>query len=282
MDMANEEQRRYWDEVRGQEWVDHAERFESLIAPFGAEMLRAAAMRPGERVLDVGCGSGASSLAAALASGTAGAVVGVDLSGPMLGLARRRAEEAGASNVQFVQADAQEADLVGLGDGVFDAVISRFGVMFFDDPVAAFGNIARATRSGGRLTFCCWQPMAANPWMAEPVAALRTVLDPPWPSLTEPGPFSLGDAVRTTRLLTEAGWVVDELADVRREASFGTPAEAASRFLHGDWALRVLADATEGERVEVAHLVEIAMAAHRDADGVVRTQGAAWVVRGHR
>ena len=147
----------YWNGRPADVWVREAERFDSLLGPFGRRLLEASALEPGERVLDVGCGNGAVSLEAARAVGGSGSVTGIDLSAPMLEVARLRAEEQGV-DVHFVRGDAQTASF----DEPFDLVVSRFGVMFFDDPEAAFGNLARATRPGGRLCFVCWQEMFAN------------------------------------------------------------------------------------------------------------------------
>src|SRR5690242_10567588 len=134
-----------------------------MHAPFTDLILRAAALRAGLNVLDVGCGSGGTTLAAARLVAP-GRVLGLDLSGPMLAQARAGAEAAGLANVTFQQGDAQVESLEPAG---FDIAISRFGVMFFADPVAAFANIRSATRPGGRLVFVCWQPLAANQWLLD-------------------------------------------------------------------------------------------------------------------
>jgi ubiquinone/menaquinone biosynthesis C-methylase UbiE len=159
--MANTDMAEYWNGRPADVWVTEAERFDSMLAPFGRRLLTAAVLEPGERVLDVGCGNGAVSLEAARAVAPGGLVTGIDLSAPMLGVARRRAEEQGM-DIDFVQRDAQTASF----DQPFDVVVSRFGVMFFDDPEVAFANLAKAARSGGRLSFVCWQEMFANEWIA--------------------------------------------------------------------------------------------------------------------
>src|SRR5579863_2650050 len=143
--MANADMVEYWNGRPADFWAKEAEHFDTMLAPFGRRLLTAAVVKPGEWVLDVGCGNGAISLEAARSVGPGGRVTGLDLSAPMLGVARRRAEEQ-KIDVDFVQGDAQTASF----DQPFDVVVSRFGVMFFDDPEGAFANLAMAARPGGR------------------------------------------------------------------------------------------------------------------------------------
>jgi ubiquinone/menaquinone biosynthesis C-methylase UbiE len=154
----NAQQVQNWAEA-GHHWVAEAERYDRMLRPWGDAVLDAAAPAAGERVLDVGCGTGATTLAAAARVAPGGHAVGVDLSPPMLSLARDRAGRQGIENVSFVEDDAQIADFQ---PGEFDAAVSRFGVMFFADPAAAFANIRGAMRTGGRLAFACWQDLAHN------------------------------------------------------------------------------------------------------------------------
>ena len=143
-----------WQELEGQHWVREAERYDTIVGEFGDAMLDAADLKQGERVLDVGCGNGATTIEAAQRVRPGGVAVGIDLSAPMLGLASQRAAAAGATETEFVRDDAQVHAFTA---GEFDAVVSRFGVMFFDDPEAAFANLGRAVRRGGRLAFVAWQ-----------------------------------------------------------------------------------------------------------------------------
>src|SRR5438105_1527352 len=152
MRTENQEQAEHWnsgDEVG--HWIAQQDAYDRMLAPFAEMIIDAAAIRPGERVLDIGCGCGATTLAVARSVGT-GESVGIDLSGPMLERARADATAAGQTNARFVQADAQVYEF---GGESFDAVISRFGIMFFADPIRAFANIRGATRDGGRLAFVC-------------------------------------------------------------------------------------------------------------------------------
>ena len=174
-----------------------------MNAPFAAMILDAAGLRPGADVLDVGCGCGGTTLAAArlVAPGQA---VGLDLSGPMLARARAGAEAAGLGNAEFRQGDAQ---VHPLEPGRFGAVLSRFGVMFFADPVAAFANIRSAARPDGRLVFVCWQPLAANQWLLVPGAALAEHVPPGGFGTGDgPGMFAFADPDRIRQVLAGAGW----------------------------------------------------------------------------
>lgn len=203
--MSNEEMVRYWNEAAGPVWVAHQERLDTQLAQLGAMARERAAIRAGERVLDVGCGCGGTTIDLASEVGDRGGVVAVDLSQPMLDRARERAQRAGvADRIAFLRDDAQTASFEA---GAFDVVFSRFGVMFFDDPVAAFANLRRALRPGGRLSFVCWQRREKNPWMMAPAAAAaQHVAFPPPPAPDAPGPFAFGDAERVLGILEAAGF----------------------------------------------------------------------------
>ena len=205
MSIANTDQAERWNSGEDvAHWIDNQARYDRMNEPFTAMILETAALRPGSHVLDVGCGCGGTTLAAArlIAPGQA---VGIDLSAPMLARARAGAEAAGHGNAVFQQGDAQVHPLAPTR---FDAVISRFGVMFFADPVAAFANIRSATRPAGRLVFVCWQPLAANQWLLVPGAALAEHVPPPaGPGSGDgPGMFGFADPDRVRSVLTAAGW----------------------------------------------------------------------------
>ncbi|GFG83443.1 class I SAM-dependent methyltransferase [Mycolicibacter algericus] len=199
--MANEEQQQSW-ATQGVDWVDHAAIFEAALAPFADAVLQAADIGSDARVLDIGCGSGTLLQRAA---GIGAVPVGVDISQPMVVAARRRVPEA-----TVVLGDAQIMDL---GGPVFDRVISRFGVMFFDDPVAAFINIRRAAAPGARLAFVCWRE-GDNPMFSVGVDMLAAQLESPPAAAdpTEPGPLAFGNAERVRTILADAGWADVELA----------------------------------------------------------------------
>ena len=180
----NADQRAFWEEA-GQGWARHHAALDAAFASVLERLLERAALRPGERVLDVGCGAGTSTLAAAEAVGPEGRVVALDVSPPLAALARARL--AGVPQAEVRLADAQTAPP---GEG-FDAVISRFGVMFFADPAAAFANLGAALRRGGRIAFAAWAAPAENPWFALPRRAAEARLgEAPATPPGEPGPFA--------------------------------------------------------------------------------------------
>jgi len=276
--MPNTEMAEYWNGRPSDVWVKEAERFDSILAPFGRGLLTAAALRPGQRVLDVGCGNGAVSLEAARIVGGDGHVTGLDLSAPMLKVAKRRAEEQQVE-VAFVQDDAQTASF----DQPFDVVLSRFGVMFFDDPKAAFANLAKATRPGGRLCFVCWQEMIANEWIAVPAMAMVAYVGiPELPEPGSPGPFALADAKRTRDLLGIAGWsdiTVEEHSDRMRMGR--DPEDVLAFMLSDEMGRRLVAD-KDPEAVKAGTEATLkALRPYATPEGVL-LKGTCWMVTAHK
>lgn len=247
--------------------------------PFTAMILEAAALRPGSHVLDVGCGCGGTTLAVArlIAPGQA---LGIDLSAPMLARARAGAEAAGHGNTVFQQGDAQVHPFAPTR---FDAVISRFGVMFFADPVAAFANIRSATRPAGRLVFVCWQPLAANQWLLVPGGALGEHVPPPagLGSGDGPGMFAFADPDRVRPVLTAAGWRDIEITSehVSILVGGGGSVEDTVEFLRtGSMGRMMLAGADAGTVERAVASVRAALAPHADAEGV-HLGAAVWLVQ---
>ena len=206
----NTDQVEFWNSSGADRWVRHQEIMDRSLEPYGQAVLQAARPHKGERVVDVGCGCGWTSLEAAEAVGAGGAVLGVDVSAPMLDRARQRAKARGLSHATFTVADASAHPF----EGHFDLLMSRFGVMFFGDPTAAFANLRRALRPGGRLAFACWAPVAENQWFRVAMAAAGTVVPLPEPTPPgAPGPFAFADPERVQGILQGAGF-----ADVSIEA----------------------------------------------------------------
>ena len=272
VDPSNEEMARGWDGPSGDYWVENADLLDASVARYLEPFLVAAAVPPDGQVLDVGCGSGETTLAAAERA-PAGAVVGVDLSARMLDLARRRAAQRGLDNVTFVQADAQVADF---GAGRIDRVVSRTGVMFFADPVAAFANLARALRRDGRLVLLVWQPLAANEWLSAVSRAIAPDRPVPVPPPGAPGPFSLGDPGRLRAVLSAAGFGRIRLVGLREPLSFGPDVATAEAFVLG-LVGGVLSDLDDAGRAAAHAALRATLLAHLGPNGV-EFDSAMWLV----
>lgn len=202
MAMANERERAYWNAGTGERWVRHQAALDRSFGEISDLLFARAAPAPGERALDIGCGSGETTLEVARRVGPQGIVTGVDLSDLLLAVARRRA--AGLANLRFVAADAETHPFEAGGT---DLALSRFGVMFFNGPVAAFRNIRRALRPGGRLAFVCWGPLEANPWFRTPLEIGIRHLGPPEPLPPRaPGPLAFGEPDYVAEILAAAGF----------------------------------------------------------------------------
>jgi SAM-dependent methyltransferase len=283
MSEANPEQRAFWNEQAGPIWVTNQTRLDEQIRPHGELALARLAAAPGERVLDLGCGCGDTSLALAARVGPGGRVLGVDISLPMLARARERAAEAGLRQVEFVAADVQTA---ALGDADFGAAFSRFGVMFFAAPDAAFANVRRALRPGGRLAFVCWRSVTENAWVGVPMRAAAEILPlPPPPAPDAPGPFSFADPARVRRILEAAGFeaIALEPADLAMTPAGGDPDRASELFLDIGPLGHALREAGAGPelRARVREAVRKAFEPHVRA-GRVELGSAVWLVQARR
>lgn len=203
MHEPNAHQAEFWDEITSS-WLEAEHHSELVAGPFGSMAMERLGLHPGHRVLDIGCGSGGTTLTLAAIVGPTGSACGIDIAPGMVDAARARAEADDVPHASFLTIDAQTSDL----HGPFDAAYSRFGVMFFADPVAAFANVASVVVRDGHLAFCCWQELFQNEWMFVPGAAAIGVTGefPPMPGPGEPGPFSLADPDIVTAMLTAAGY----------------------------------------------------------------------------
>ncbi|MFD1341610.1 class I SAM-dependent methyltransferase [Litorisediminicola beolgyonensis] len=223
MTEENAAQAAFWEGDPGQAWVRLQPELDEIHAPVLAELLARADARRGERVIDVGCGAGTSSLAFAGRVGPHGRVEGIDISGPLLERAEKLARQSGHDHLSFRHADAQDADFE---PGAADLVASRFGVMFFADPVAAFANLRRALAADGRLVFAAWDEARHNPWFATPRQVAVARLGEPAPGDPDgPGPMAFRDPGRVVGLLEAAGFreAACETVDLELVLSEGAP-----------------------------------------------------------
>lgn len=266
-----------WNGPASAAWSAGADRYDAMLEGLGARLVAAACLSQGERVLDVGCGSGQTSRQAAEAVGGSGAVVGVDVSASLIALATARSDAA----LRFVEADAQTRAF----SEAFDVIISRFGVMFFDDPVTAFRNLLGATVPGGRLAFVAWQAAPLNEWVLLPLSMIVPVVGPPeLPPPGAPGPFAFADADRLRGLLVEAGWTEVVLEDVQSDVWVGgatTAAEGVVFTTTDTFGQMLLAKATDDQRAEALTRLEEAYE-QRVVDGQLRLGAAAWLVTARR
>lgn len=276
VDPANAGQARAWDGDEGAYWAEHAQRFDRAVAAYHGAFMAACGIARGERVLDVGCGTGQATRDAAAAA-RPGPALGVDLSARMIELARRLAAGQDIGNVSFEQADAQ---IYPFPAGSFDVAISRTGTMFFGDPGAAFANIGRALRPGGRLVMLVWQGPGPNEWIRELGGALAAGRDLPGPPAGAPGPFSLADPARTRTLLASAGFSGVTLDALSEPMWFGSDPGDARRFVLGlmGWMLDGLDDTGRNRALGA---LGATLTAHAGRDGVTFASGA-WLIRAAR
>ena len=276
VDPLNTRQLDAWDGDEGRYWATHADYFDRAMTGYHRRLLSAAAIGRTDRTLDIGCGAGRATCDAAHEA-TAGSALGVDLSSQMIDVARRRAADEGLTNALFEQADAQ---IHPFDAEHFDVVISRTGAMFFGDPVAAFSNIHRAVRPGGRLVLLTWQPLANNEWMGELMAALSAGRELPAPPPDAPGPFSLAEPERVRSVLETAGFADIAINGVFAEMWFGSDVDDAFEFVRGllGWMLDGL-DTTG--RTRALDALRRTLAAHATGDGVTY-HSAAWIIEASR
>jgi SAM-dependent methyltransferase len=259
----------------GEQWVAEADRYDAMLEPFGEAVLAAVGLSPGEQVADVGCGNGAVTIAAARRVGPNGMALGIDISRPMLDLARRRATQAGVGNVEFVEADAQVHPFVG---GSLDAILSRFGVMFFEGPETAFANLAGALHPGGRLAFACWQDLFQNEWMLVPGAAAAQHVGLPEMEPGAPGPFALADAGQVEHILASAGFQDISLESIARPMRAGSDVDDTVAFFEStDIARRLMAGAPPDTVAAALDAIRGALVPYAGGEGVV-LNGKAWLV----
>ncbi|MDT9687703.1 class I SAM-dependent methyltransferase [Streptomyces sp. P9(2023)] len=276
--IVNIEQAQAWDGYEGAHWARNQDRWDAVNGGFDEHLLAAAALDGHTHVLDVGCGAGATTRTAARRAAH-GRVLGLDLSGPMLGRARESARRENVGNVTFERGDAQ---VHAFEPGVFDVAISRFGVMFFADPVAAFANIGRALRPVGRLAFVCAAEAEGNEWLRA-FAELRDLLTlGGFGAPGGPGMFSLADPATVREVLGAAGYEDIGVTHVEAYGTWGRDAEDAAGFLLDTGPGRHLLgqvgpDVQERARQRLTDTLR----AHT-ANGAVSLRSTAWLVTARR
>ena len=274
---ANAEQIAYWNSVAARRWLDLDAKQDVVFAPITAALFERARLAAGERVLDVGCGGGGTTIDIARDVGATGRAVGLDVSRPMLDSARRRAPP--ELPIEFILADAATH---ALAPASFDALVSRFGVMFFADPAGAFANLRCALRRGGRAVFACWRAAKLNGWQMTPLrAALRCVPRLPEIGPEDPGPFSFADETRVRRILDRAGFAAVELTaiDLEIDIAAGQGFESALATAQSIGAAsRAMEGRPEHERAAAAEEIRAALAPYQRGSSV--PLGAAiWIVK---
>jgi SAM-dependent methyltransferase len=275
---ANQAMAYAWDGDEGDHWATNAERYDAGMRAHATLLAEAARITPRENVLDIGCGNGVTTRDAARAAWSARAL-GLDLSSEMLTRARAAAAAEGLANVEFVQADAQVFPFDAAG---FDVMISRFGVMFFEDPVAAFTNIATAVKPGGRLAAIVWRPLAESEFFATIRSALALGRDLPTPQAGSPGPFGLSEPEFVRGVLGAAGF--DTVAIDARDADYYVGRDVEDAFAYTStlgFARGLLADLDDAQRADAFAALRAVLSAHQTENGVVMGS-AIWIVTATR
>ena len=277
MSTDNSEQIAQWNGPMGQRWAAMQREIDRIVVPFGDAALMAAAPRPGERVIDVGCGCGDTSIEIARSVGETGTVLGIDVSQPMLDVARSRAASMNCAHLSFQNRDASEAALPTETDLLF----SRFGVMFFNQPSNAFRHLRKSLRTGGRCVFVCWRAPRDNPWAMAPLSAARAAMGiTPAPSDPyAPGPFAFADQERLRAILSEAGFDAIRVQRFDVPLSLGTTARSAAEFaVQIGPVSRLVREAGVEHLSTILDAVARALAPLAAAEGHVSLNGSTWIV----
>lgn len=273
--VTNSKQHEEWNNATGRRWLDRHEAVDRQIAPFGLRAMDRADVQLGQRVLDVGCGCGETTLELARRVGASGFVTGIDISGLLIEAARQLADGSNVSNVRFETADAQTFPFPPRS---VDLVFSRFGIMFFDDPEAAFSNFRGALRSGGRVSFVCWPAPQDNQFMTIPIAAASRHITLPQPGDPEaPGPFAFADLARVKRLLSRAGFGDIQTEPVIEKVGGNTLDGSARMLLELGPLSSVLDEIDEKARRAIFEDIRSALAGFESSDGA-RLDATAWLV----
>jgi len=267
-----DDQHAFWNDVQGPKWVRLYQRIEPTFAPITAKTIKELAPKPGEHVLDVGCGCGETSLLLADHVSPGGAVTGIDISQPMLALARERAD----GPITFIEANAQSHDFE---PNTYDCIFSRFGVMFFDDFQAAFANLLHATKPGGRMALVSWRTRRDNPWAMTAVPVARPHVElPPRPEPGAPGQFAFEDEAFVRDFLSPAGWSDIGFERFDADLRVGDTVDDAAEFLIEMGPVAApLAAATDDIRSQVGRELRAALEDYVRPDGVF-LGSSSWII----
>ncbi|MEM8661612.1 MAG: class I SAM-dependent methyltransferase [Pseudomonadota bacterium] len=280
--MANEEQKDYWNGDAGRRWAEEDAVMSRLLEPVSSKLMEHAQLRDYEHALDIGCGGGSQSLALAKRLGSGASVLGIDISEPLLGLAQTKKESRAedCAELDFLLADAA---VHAFAQDSFDLLFSRFGVMFFEDPIAAFTNLRSACMPGAALAFCCWQAMPLNDWLRIPIECALQYLPPPErPDPHAPGPFAFADKDRLEGILSTAGFsdiAVQPFSPTLRFHDSGSVEEAVGHLVRIGPLGVLLKDQPEDLLQEVYPALESVLAPYFQ-DGALQMDTAIWLVTG--
>ncbi len=274
MTQSNADQIAYWNGDVGQRWAAQQTRLDAMLAPISQAALDAAAAKPGERVLDVGCGCGETTMKFASAVGSAGSALGVDISAPMLALAKNRSQA--HANLSFTEADAATHRFE---PNTFDLLFSRFGVMFFANPDEAFANMRKALKPNGRLAFVCWRDWRESEWVRVPIMAVRPHV-PPQPQLgpEDPGPFAFADPARVRRILANGGFDAITLKPFDTKVGIGESLDDAVAYLQEFGPVsRALSEASPEQKQQAATALHEALVPYAKTTPIA-VGAAVWIV----
>ncbi len=272
----NAAQSEYWHGSGGERWANLKAPHDAMLAPLTEKVFDAVGFAPGQRVLDLGCGTGTTTFEIAQRIAPTGSVTGIDFSETLLALARKQRAAEPDLPVAFESADVETHAFT---PGSFDVAFSRIGVMFYADPAAAFANIRRALISGGRLAFVCWREVRANTWASVTIGIARRHIElPPRPGPEDPGPYSFRDPERVRRILTEAGWSAIAIEELDADAYMGADLdEAVAKFLAMGPIASLVQAAPDDKRAAIAAELRAALPEYVTEGGVIM-HAATWMV----
>ena len=278
MSEVNKNQRDFWSGKGGDIWVERQNAMDTMLSPLGEAALNKLNLNEGENVLDIGCGCGHTTLNIAKRISPDGQVTGLDISEPMLKRAKESANEMSISNASFNCVDVQTDDI---GEEVYSAAFSRFGVMFFEDPVAAFCNINKSLITGASLSFVCWQSPALNPWQSLFIEAVKKYVDLPSPPPRSPGPFAFMESEYVSSILEESNFqnimIEGHEAEVNMFSGRSLSDSVKDYISINPVVSVMLKDSTEQEKTEIINSAIEAFSPYYSAKGLM-FPSATWLV----